>query len=47
MTPALREARDGLHTCPRALSREVAVNRRILRQALACGDADARTLAVR
>jgi FlgN protein len=46
MTPALREARDGLHHAARALSREVAVNRRILREALTCGDADARTLAV-
>lgn len=45
MTSALREARDGLHTTARALSREVALNRRILREALACGDAYARTLA--
>lgn len=45
MTPALREARDELHNAARALSREVALNRRILREALACGDAYARTLA--
>ena len=45
MTPALREARDQLHSAARALSREVALNRRILREALACGDAYARTLA--
>lgn len=45
MTDELRAARDGLHTAARALSREVALNRRILREALACGDAFARTLA--
>jgi len=45
MTPALREARDGLHAAARSLSREVALNRRILREALASGDAYARTLA--
>jgi hypothetical protein len=45
MTPALREARDELHEAARALSREVALNRRILREALASGDAYARTLA--
>lgn len=45
MTPALRAARDGLHDAARMLSREVALNRRILREALACGDAYARTLA--
>jgi hypothetical protein len=44
MTPALRTARDGLHNAARALSREVALNRRILREALACGDAYARAL---
>lgn len=44
MTPALRAARDELHYAARALSREVALNRRILREALACGDAYARTL---
>src|SRR4051812_45899515 len=31
MTPALRDARDELHSAARALSREVALNRRILR----------------
>ncbi|MEP6494633.1 MAG: flagellar export chaperone FlgN [bacterium] len=45
MTDALRSARDELHTAARALSREVSLNRRILREALACGDAYARTLA--
>jgi hypothetical protein len=45
MTPTLRTARDELHNAARALSREVALNRRILREALACGDAYARTLA--
>jgi hypothetical protein len=45
MTSALKEARDGLHRSARALSREVSLNRRILREALACGDAYARTLA--
>ena len=45
MTPALRDARDGLHDAARALSREVAINRRILREALAVGDAYARALA--
>ena len=44
MTPRLRVARDELHSAARALSREVALNRRILREALACGDACARTL---
>jgi FlgN protein len=45
MTDALRQARDDLYRAARALSREVALNRRILREALACGDAFARTLA--
>jgi hypothetical protein len=45
MTPALRTARDELHNAARALSREVALNRRILREALAAGDTFARTLA--
>jgi hypothetical protein len=45
MTPALRIARDELHSAARSLSREVALNRRILREALAAGDAYARTLA--
>ncbi len=45
MTPALRMARDELHGAARSLSREVALNRRILREALAAGDAYARTLA--
>jgi hypothetical protein len=45
MTDDLRSARDELHTAARSLSREVALNRRILREALACGDAFARTLA--
>jgi len=45
MTDALRQARDDLYRAARSLSREVALNRRILREALACGDAFARTLA--
>ncbi len=45
MTTALRLARDDLHNTARLLSREVALNRRILRDALASGDAYARTLA--
>lgn len=45
MTDALREARDELHNAARSLSREVALNRRILREALAAGDVYARTLA--
>lgn len=45
MTPALRMARDELHSAAKMLSREVALNRRILREALACGDEYARTLA--
>jgi hypothetical protein len=40
MTSALRDARDGLSITARALSREVALNRRILREALASGDQD-------
>jgi len=45
MTPALRDARDQLHAAARSLSHEVSLNRRILREALAHGDAYARTLA--
>ena len=45
MTDALRVARDELHVAARALSREVSLNRRILREALACGDAYVQTLA--
>jgi hypothetical protein len=45
MTAALRDARDQLHDAARALSREVSINRRVLREALASGDAFARTLA--
>ncbi|MDB4878189.1 MAG: FlgN family protein [Gemmatimonadetes bacterium] len=45
MTQALRDARDQLHDAARALSREVSINRRVLRDALASGDAFARTLA--
>ncbi len=44
MTPALRAARDELHNTARTLAREVSLNRRILREALACGDAFARAL---
>src|SRR3954451_4869861 len=45
MTDPLRQARDELSKSARALSREVALNRRILREALACGDTFARALA--
>jgi hypothetical protein len=45
MTDALREARDELRLTARTLSREVGINRSILRQALANGDVFARTLA--
>lgn len=45
MTDALRAARDELQVAARALSREVSLNRRILREALAHGDAFAKTLA--
>jgi hypothetical protein len=45
MTSALRSARDELQHAALALSREVALNRRILREALASGDTYARTLA--
>lgn len=45
MTSGLRASRDELHTAARTLSREVAINRRILRQALAAGDQYARALA--
>lgn len=45
MTQALRDARDELHDAARALSREVAINRRILREALTHGDDFAKTLA--
>jgi hypothetical protein len=45
MTTGLRAARDELHTAARTLSREVALNRRILKEALAAGEQYARTLA--
>jgi hypothetical protein len=44
MTEALREVRDALQVSARALSQEVAVNRQVLRQALASGEAYVRTL---
>jgi hypothetical protein len=44
MTPALREARDGLHSAALTLSKEVEVNRRVLSEALASGDGYMRTL---
>lgn len=44
MTDAMREARDGLQASAEALAREVDVNRRVLREALAAGDAHARLL---
>jgi len=45
MTAELRDARDELHDAARLLSREVSINRRILREALAHGDDFAKTLA--
>jgi hypothetical protein len=45
MTAGLRAARDELHSAAKTLSREVAMNRRILKEALAAGDQYARTLA--
>lgn len=44
MAPALRAARDGLCERAQALSREVEVNRSVLRTALAAADDYARTL---
>jgi hypothetical protein len=45
MTDSLREVRESLRQAAQALSREVAINRQVLRQALASGDAYVRTLA--
>lgn len=45
MTPGLRAARDELHVSAKTLSREVSLNRRVLKEALAAGDQYARTLA--
>jgi hypothetical protein len=44
MTDELREARDGLQAAASELAREVDANRRVLREALAAGDAHARVL---
>jgi len=44
MTDVLRAARDELRTSAAALAREVDVNRRVLRDALAAGDAHARVI---
>ena len=44
MTDELRDARDGLTESAHVLSHEVDVNRRVLREALAAGDAHARVL---
>ncbi len=44
MTDGLRDVRDGLQLSARALSQEVAINRQVLRQALATGEAYVRTL---
>ncbi|MFI5229151.1 MAG: flagellar export chaperone FlgN [Gemmatimonadales bacterium] len=41
MTSELREARDGLHQAARTLSREVAVNRELLRGAMGASTGDA------
>lgn len=43
-TDTLRTAREGLQTAARALSREVSVNRQVLREALAEGDEYVRAL---
>jgi hypothetical protein len=45
MTDALRSVRETLQLSAQALSREVALNRQVLRKALASGDAYVRTLA--
>ncbi len=45
MTDELRDARNDLQASAGALGREVDVNRRVLREALAAGDAHARVLA--
>jgi hypothetical protein len=45
MTDALRAGRDGLRASAATLAREVDVNRRVLRDALAHGDAHVRALA--
>jgi len=45
MTAGMRVARDELHAAAKTLSREVSLNRRILKEALAAGDQYARTLA--
>ena len=44
MTDEMRDARDGLQESAGVLSREVEINRRVLREALAAGDAHARVL---
>ena len=43
-TPAFRQAREGLQRAARTLSEEVAVNRKLLREALAAGDEHVRHL---
>lgn len=45
MTDSLRAVRSALHDAARTLSREVAINRHVLRHALATGDSYLRTLA--
>jgi hypothetical protein len=44
MTPALTEARDGLHAVAARLATEVDVNRRVLAEAMASSDSYVRTL---
>lgn len=44
MTDTVRHARDGLHAAALTLSREVDMNRRVLRDALAAGDEQVRAL---
>jgi hypothetical protein len=44
MTPELRQARDELQAAADILSREIAVNRKIIQEALRAGDGQLRTL---
>jgi hypothetical protein len=44
MTPELRQARDELQAAANLLSREIAINRRIIQDALRAGDEQMRTL---
>ncbi len=44
MTPRLREAREELQASARRLSTEIAINRRVLREAIANGDSFVRAM---